>query len=124
MERVKHILLASIAARMSGDQSILVVNLHGKRVSFQGQDLARLFCWHRVAVGVVTHLTVRGQMGLPRDTTVKRPLGQRPKHRLFLLPDLPNGSRLAAHDSYIIVQALLKQRLIEVCIGLYMWHGY
>lgn len=69
MQRVKHVLLAVIAAWVTGQQSLLVSDLDVERVGADDQPPRGLVGRHRVAVGLEDDLAVGRERSGGGDTT-------------------------------------------------------
>src|SRR5690348_1449589 len=117
MKRIKDILLMAVTAGMASQHLLLREDLDVEGVGLEHQFAAGLLDRHGVAIGLVDHLAVGGQMYLARHTAVERARGQGAQQGLLGLPHLANALRLPIDDAHIVTLALLLEEVIEVLKG-------
>src|SRR6266851_4603147 len=123
MQRVKDVVFALIATRMTGEQIRLMENLHMKGIGFDHQRAASFLDRNRIAVRFVDDLAVRSQAGLTSHTASEPARGKRTQQRAFFLPGLSNTHFLSMHDPDIVSLTLTEQIPIQLFKGGDLWNG-
>jgi hypothetical protein len=124
VQRVEDILLAGVAARMAGDDLLLVADDNGEGVRIEGEGRALLIDRHRIAVGLEFHLAVAVEPHQARDGIVECAFWQGPQQGLLLLPGGADVHRLALHDADIVPFAAGEQMGIQIGKGGHLWQWH
>jgi len=124
VERVDNVLFALVAARMRGEDALVVENFDHKRVRFEREVAGRLVDGDGIAIGFKDDLAIRRERGDPLDTAGQVVGGHGAEQGLLVAPGHPNGRRLAIHAAGVVLVAALEQLGIQVVKGLDLAEGH
>src|SRR5258708_1749416 len=109
---------------MTRQHGRLITNLDMKGIGFDDHVSPSTFDWHRVPIGFVASLAVRGKTGRRNLTTIIVKGRQTAQIRAFVFPGLPNGHWLSVEAATILLEAFLYQVQVEFLEGCDLWDGY